>query len=261
MLKLVRDTWLIFVSALRVQLREPTWVFFGLFQPICYMLLFAPLLKNLAGVPGFPSGGAYNVFTPGLMMMMSIFGTGFAGFTVIGQLREGVIERLRVTPVSRLALMLGMISVSLLSLLVQTILLVVLGLLLGFRPDTAGLLLLLVLLLLSGLMMASCSYAVALLVKDEGSLAAAVNLVALPLLLLSGIMLPLSFAPDILQKIAKGQSVCLRGRWLAGAGRWAPGRCGSHAGLHHLWCAGGAGSILGDALHSQGGYVASPGAS
>ncbi len=203
MFKIARDTWLIFGSALRVALREPVWVFFGLFQPICYMLLFAPLLKNLANTPGFPSGGAYNVFTPGLMMMMSIFGTGFAGFTVIGQLREGVIERLRVTPVSRFAMMLGMISVSLLTLLVQTLLLAALGLLLGFRPDAAGLGLLLVLLVCSGLMMASCSYAVALLVKDEGSLAAAVNVVTLPLLLLSGIMLPLSFAPDLLQTIAK----------------------------------------------------------
>src|SRR5215470_2644455 len=147
MIKTLRDTWLIFVSALRVQLREPAWVFFGLFQPICYMLLFAPLLKNLVGMPGFPSGGAYNVFTPGLMMMMSIFGTGFAGFTVIGQLREGIIERMRVTPVSRFALMVGMISVSLLNLLVQTALLLALGLLLGFRPDVGGLVLLVLLVL------------------------------------------------------------------------------------------------------------------
>jgi ABC-2 type transport system permease protein len=202
--KLVRDSWLIFGSALRVMLRNPAWVFLGLFQPICYMLLFAPLLKNLAGVPGFPTGGAYNVFTPGLMMMMAIFGSGFAGFTVIGQLREGVIERLRVTPVNRLALMIGMISVNLLNLLVQTLLLVGVGMLLGFRPEVGGLALLVVLVLIGGLMMGSCSYAVALVVKNEGSLAAAVNLVALPLLLLSGIMLPISLAPDILQKIAKG---------------------------------------------------------
>ena len=203
MAKLIRDSWLIFGSALRVMLRNPAWVFFGLFQPVCYMLLFAPLLKNLVGIPGFPGGGAYNVFTPGLMMMMAIFGTGFAGFTVIGQLREGVIERLRVTPVNRLAMMIGMISVSLLNLLAQTALLLGIGLLLGFRPDVGGLLLLVALLLLGGLMMASCSYAVALLLKNESALAAAVNLVALPLLLLSGIMLPLSFAPDILQKIAR----------------------------------------------------------
>lgn len=203
MTKLIRDSWLIFGSALRVMLRNPAWVFFGLFQPVCYMLLFAPLLKNLVGTPGFPAGGAYNIFTPGLMIMMAIFGTGFAGFTVIGQLREGVIERLRVTPVNRLAMMIGMISVSLLNLLVQAVLLLGIGLLLGFRPDAGGLLLLLVLLLVGGLMMAACSYAIALVLKNEGSLAAAVNLVALPLLLLSGIMLPLSLAPDILQKIAK----------------------------------------------------------
>lgn len=201
--KLMRDSGLIFISALRTTLRNPAWVFLGLFQPVCYMLLFAPLLKNLVGVPGFPRGGAYNVFTPGLMMMMAIFGTGFAGFTVIGQLREGVIERLRVTPVNRLALMIGMISVSLLNLLAQTALLVIIGMLLGFRPNPGGLLLLVVLLLIGGLMMASCSYAVALALKNEGSLAAAVNLVALPLLLLSGIMLPLSFAPHILRDIAK----------------------------------------------------------
>lgn len=203
MLKIIRDSWLIFVSALRVMLRNPAWVFLGLGQPICYMLLFAPLLKNLVGVPGFPTGGAYNVFTPGVMMMMTIFGTGFAGLTIIGQLREGTIERLRVTPVNRLALMVGMISVSLLNLLVQTALLLGLGLLLGFRPDAGGLLLVVVLVLLGGLTMASCSNAVALALKNEGALAAAANLLALPLLLLSGSMLPLTFAPDILQKVAK----------------------------------------------------------
>src|SRR5215831_11643967 len=202
-MKLIRDTWLIFVSALRVTLRNPAWVVIGLFTPICYMLLFAPLLKNLVGMPGFPTGGAYNVFTPGLMMMMAIFGTGFAGFGVIARLREGVIERLRVTPVSRLAMMIGIIAVDLLNLLVQTGLLVGIGLLLGFRPDVGGLLLLLVLLVIGGLAMASCSYAVALVLKNESALAAAVNLVALPLLLLSGIMLPLSLAPDILKNIAK----------------------------------------------------------
>jgi ABC-2 type transport system permease protein len=202
-LKLLRDSRLIFVSALRLALRNPTWVFIGMFQPVCYMLLFAPLLKNLANMPGFPGGGTYNVFTPGLMIMMSIFGSGFAGFGMISRMREGVIERLRVTPVSRLALMIGTISVDLLNLLIQACLLVGVGALLGFRPDTGGLVLLLVLLLIIGSVMASCSYAIAIVLKNESSLAAMVNLFALPLLLLSGIMLPLSFAPDILQQIAK----------------------------------------------------------
>ncbi len=203
MTKVIRESWLIFGSALRVTLRNPAWVVIGLFMPICYMLLFAPLLKNLVGLPGFPAGGAYNLFTPGLMVMLAIYGTSFAGMAMIARLREGVIERWRVTPVSRLALMLGIVAVDLLNLLVQDVLLLGLGLLLGFQPDVSGLLLLLALLLLGGLMMASCSYAVALVLKNESSLSAMVNLVALPLLLLSGVMLPLSLAPAILQNIAK----------------------------------------------------------
>ena len=203
MLRLLRDSWLLFGSQLRVSLRNPVWLFIGLFQPICYMLLFAPLLKNLVGVPGFPRGGAYNVFTPGLMLMMAIFGTGFAGFSLIARLRAGVIERLRVTPINRLAMLLGLIGVDLLILLVQTALLIGIGLLLGFRPDGGGLALLLVLIVVAGLMMASLSYTIALQVRDEGALAATINLFTVPLLLLSGIMLPLTLAPDVLQNIAK----------------------------------------------------------
>ncbi len=203
MTSLIRDTRLMFASQFRVTSRNPVWLFIGLFQPICYMLLFAPLLTNLAGSPGFPSGNAYNVFTPGLMLLMAIFGAGFAGFNLIARLLSGVIERLRVTPISRLAIILGVLGVDLLTILVQSALLVGVGIMLGFRPDVVGVLILFGLVLLGSVLMACCSYSVALLVKDQGSLAAVVNTFALPLLLLSGIMLPLSLAPEVLRNIAK----------------------------------------------------------
>ncbi|HEX6544439.1 MAG TPA: ABC transporter permease [Ktedonobacterales bacterium] len=203
MAKLLRDSWLMFKSQLNVSRRNPVWVFIGMFQPVCYMLLFAPLLKNLVGVPGFPRGGAYNIFTPGLMVMMAIFGVGFAGFGIIGRLRSGFIERMRVTPVSRLAMILGTLGVDMCLFLIQIVLLVAVGLLLGFRPDPGGLALLALLLILAGVSMACFSYALALIFKDESGLAASVNLFVLPLMLLSGIMLPLTLAPDILQNVAK----------------------------------------------------------
>ena len=203
MAKVARDSWLIFGSCLRERLRNPVWAFVGSIQPICYMLLFAPLLKNLSGVPGFPSGGAYNVFTPGLMIMMAIVGSGFAGFGVIERLREGVIERLRVTPVSRLAIMLGSLTVDVLNLLVQTSLIVGVGLIMGFHPNVGGLMILLILVGISGLTMACCSYALGLLLRDEGALAGMVNLFVMPLMLLSGITLPLTLAPDTIRRIAK----------------------------------------------------------
>jgi ABC-2 type transport system permease protein len=203
MAKVFRDTRLLFAANLRTTLRNPVWVIVGLFQPICYLLLFAPLLANLAGVPGFPKGGAYSVFTPGLLIMMAIFSVSFAGFGLIAGLRAGVVERLRVTPVNRFALVLGLVARDVAVLLVQGALLLGLACALGLRPDLVGALLALALLVLVGLTMASASYGLALALKDENALASTVNLFALPLLLLSGITLPLSLAPEVLRRIAQ----------------------------------------------------------
>src|ERR1700738_3381968 len=88
-------------------LRNPVWVVIGVIQPIFYLLLFAPLLEGISHSPGFPQGGAYNVFVPGLLIQLGLFGASGVGFGLIAELRSGVIEPLRVTPVSRFAVLLG----------------------------------------------------------------------------------------------------------------------------------------------------------
>ncbi len=106
-MKLLRDTWLVFGRYLGLLLRNPAWVAIGVIQPVLYLVLFAPFLKSIASTRGFPPGGAYNVFVPGLLIQLGLFGAAGVGFSLIAELRYGVIERLRVTPVSRLALLLG----------------------------------------------------------------------------------------------------------------------------------------------------------
>ena len=44
---------------------------------------------------------------PGLLLQLAIFGAGFAGFGIIQELREGVVDRQRVTPAHRSALIMG----------------------------------------------------------------------------------------------------------------------------------------------------------
>jgi ABC-2 type transport system permease protein len=203
-MKFLRESWLLFVQReLPATLRNPIWVIIGLFQPLCYMLLFAPLLDGVSAAPGFPPGGVFTVFTPGMMIMMGIYGTIFNGYSLISELRGGIIERFRVTPVSRLALLLSKAVRDVLFLLLQTLLLVLISLPFGIHIDAAGLGLTLVLLFLIGLAMTSCSYALALGLKDENALASLINTLILPLTLLSGIMLPLTMAPAAIRNIAR----------------------------------------------------------
>jgi ABC-2 type transport system permease protein len=199
---LVRDSWVVFGRYMQIFLRNPVWVIIGVIQPIFYLVLFAPLLESLAKSPGFPPGGAYNVFVPGLLIQLGLFGASGVGFGLIAELRSGVIERLRVTPVSRFALLLGRTLRDILIMLVQALILILLALPFGLSIHPLGIVLMLGLLALLGLMMTPVSYAVALWLGSEDAFAPLIFTATLPLLLLSGVLLPLSFAPDWLRAIA-----------------------------------------------------------
>jgi ABC-2 type transport system permease protein len=199
-MKFVRDTSLIFQRQMHLLLRNPVWIFVGLFQPVMYLLLFAPLLKPALGVQ--TNAQAYEIFVPGLLVLLAIFGGLFQGFGLIAELRAGVIERSRVTPVSRLALLLGRTLRDVVNLLVQAVIITLLALVFDLRVFIGYLLLAYLMLALISLMTSALSYGIALVVKSEDALAPLMNTVAQPVLLLSGILLPLTHAPGWLQGIA-----------------------------------------------------------
>lgn len=201
-MKLMRDTWLLFSRSMTSSLRNPSLIISGLFQPICYILLFAPLLNGLTSMPGFPPNNGLSVFVPGILVLMAILSAAFVGFGMIADLRSGVIERLRVTPANRMALLLGSILRDVVFLLIQAGLLLLIAWPLGLTANLGGILLSLALLVLIGLFMAASSYGLALAVRNENTLAGMINTLALPILLLSGIMLPLGLAPDWMRTIA-----------------------------------------------------------
>ena len=201
-MKTLRDIWLVFLRYWGIFLRNPAWVAIGVLQPVLYLVLFAPLLKSISGVHGFPSGGAYNVFVPGLLIQLGMFGAAGVGFSLIAELRAGVVERFRVTPVSRLALLLGRALRDIVMILMQATILILLSLPFGLSIHFTGVLVMLALIALLGLLMASISYACALWLKSEDSFAPLIFTATLPLLLLSGVLLPLTLAPGWLRNIA-----------------------------------------------------------
>ena len=185
-------TWIIFRRQMRLALRNPAWVIIGLGQPVLYLCLFGPLLKPLASQLG--TTNAYTLFVPGLLIQLGLFGALFAGFGLVSEWREGVIEAERVTPASRTALLLGRVLRDLALLFVQGVLLIGLGFAFGMRGSIPGMFLGLILTLLLGGACSSASNALALTLKSEDALAPILNSIALPVLLLAGILLPISLA-------------------------------------------------------------------
>jgi ABC-2 type transport system permease protein len=205
----IHDTWFIFRRQMRLILRNPAFLTIGLLQPILYLVLFGPLLTNLPA--GSLSGGsgtggaanAYRFFVPGLLIQLALFGSTFVGFAIISDWRSGVIERYRVTPVSRVSILAGRVLRDVAMLIVQSIVLVLAGVVFGLRAPLPAVLMGFVYIVLVAIGLASVSYAVALLLKSEDSFAPLINSVIVPLVLLSGIMLPLTLGPGWLQGIAR----------------------------------------------------------
>ena len=196
----LRECTIVFRRQLRMNLRNPAWVLIGLMQPVLYLFLFGPLLKPVAAQFGYAN--SYTFFVPGLLVQLGIFGAFFAGFSLIGEWRDGVIEAERVTPASRTALLMGRLWRDVLQLFVQALILVGLGYLIGMEAPFWGAVLGIALTLLLGGACAASSNALALTTKSEDVMAPVINMVMMPVLLLSGILLPMTLGPQWLQKVA-----------------------------------------------------------
>jgi ABC-2 type transport system permease protein len=201
-MRTLRETNIIFRRAMRLSLRNPIWVILGLIQPILYLVMFGPLLENMTEVQGWPDGDAWSVFVPGLLVQLGIFGAAFVGFGLLHEMHAGVVERMRVTPASRLALLLGRVLRDVVVLFVQGLILILTALLFGLDAPLDGLIVGLIVVALLGAAFSSASYAAALILKSEDALAPLANGLAVPLLLLSGILLPMSLAPGWLETIS-----------------------------------------------------------
>lgn len=193
------QTGLFFRRKLFETLRQPVWIITGLTTPVLYLALFAPLLRSLAGGPAFPPGHVLDVFVPGIMVLIA-FGAGMgAGWPVIWELDSGVIERFRVTPSSRLALLLGTVLRDILMFAVPGVVVVAVAGAFGYHVHWGGLALLFALLALLTAACSATSSALGLKLKQIGSLAAVITGAQLPLTLLAGILLPLSLGPTWLR--------------------------------------------------------------
>lgn len=199
-MKLLRDTWIIFQRQMLIVVRTPIRLVIGFAQPISYLLLFAPLLKSALGASTYAE--AYRVYVPGLLVIMVLLGGAFTGFGLMAELASGVIERSRVTPVSRFALLLGRALSEVATLLAQALIITLVAIPFGMTVPIGDAVLAYVMLILMGIFAASVSYAAALKIRSPAALGPIINTISQPLALLSGVLLPLALAPGCLRAIA-----------------------------------------------------------
>jgi ABC-2 type transport system permease protein len=201
-LKIIKEIGLLTFRCIRTALRNPVFLFMGVGTPLIYLALFAPLLKTLASYGALGTGNVLTLFVPGMLPIIA-FSTGiFTGFGMIDEIRSGVLERFRVTPASRFSILSGPVLFDTCAALFQSLLFVLIALPFGFRANILGIFVLFILLALLTLTTSSFGNALGIIVKSEDRYAPIIHGINLPILLLSGTLLPMSLAPSWLKIIA-----------------------------------------------------------
>jgi ABC-2 type transport system permease protein len=201
-MKLARDVGLFYKRYWLQMLRNPIWLFVGFSTPILYLALFTPLLQHASRSLGVRSGSVLDFFLPGILSLLAFASGSAMGFGTIFELQDGVVERFRVTPASRFAILVGPILAGLVMMLGFDAVVVAVGVGFGFHVHWLGLLALAALLALLAGLMSAFSIATALSTKEINSFAAIINGLNLPLLLLAGVLLPISVGPTWMQVLA-----------------------------------------------------------
>jgi len=61
----------VFQRAFGQSIRTPTWLVVMLFQPLLFLYLFGPLLKN--SLRGVDTSEVFNLYIPGLMVQLALY--------------------------------------------------------------------------------------------------------------------------------------------------------------------------------------------
>ncbi|MFF2750048.1 ABC transporter permease [Kitasatospora sp. NPDC058048] len=199
-MKVLTDTRTAFARELKPELRQPVGLLFTMMLPFLLLALFAPLLSSSgpgAGAGGGPAGAGspWQWFVPGMLVLLGLSATAGAGASLLNEISSGAFERLLVTPLNRAAMLVGRTLKEVVVLLVQALLILLLLLPTDFRLHLPGALAGLVLLSVFGVGIGALSFTLALHSRRRQTLFYGVQqVVFFPLLLLSGVLLPITEA-------------------------------------------------------------------
>ncbi|WP_101652575.1 ABC transporter permease [Brevibacterium ihuae] len=196
----LRDTWIVMTRELRPVLRDPFSLVFSLVQPLVFLGLFGPLLAGSLGGEQGLGGNVWQWFVPAILVMTTLFGTATTGSNLLYEFQTGAHERMLVTPLSRPSLLVGRSLKEVLPLIGQALIVIVVMIPFGFRADVLGAALGLALLAVLGVGLGSLSYGLATAVRKQDWMFWVVHQTLIfPLMILSGMLLPLDSGPRWMQ--------------------------------------------------------------
>jgi ABC-2 type transport system permease protein len=119
--------------------RKPFLIFFSLFQPVVFLLLFTQLFSRFASVPDFPADNYLLFAVPGIILQNSFTSAFQSGTAFVEDLKSGFLAKMLVTQANRQAILIGRIAADSARVTVQSLIIFTIGYVMGAHPATGSL--------------------------------------------------------------------------------------------------------------------------
>jgi len=199
------DTWYLTGRKLHALVRQPMMLVMGVAQPAIWLFLFGGLFQKVIDIPGFAYHGSYLAYLiPGVVAMNAMSSNMWAGMAMIEEIDRGTLNRLLVTPASRLAIMNAAVVEQAVATTVQTLIIVALGYAGGARypGGVVGIVVLIVASILVGVLWGGLSNMTGMLLRSREAIIGVYTFFMLPLMFLSSAFIQPAFMPGWMQAIA-----------------------------------------------------------
>lgn len=203
-MKLLRDSWHLFVRDLRATLRMPVFVVISIVQPVVWLLLFGALFQVVGRLPEFGDRSFTQFLAPGVAIMSALFSASFSGMGLIRDMDRGVLDRVLATPASRGAVIGGRVLHAGATVVFQAAVILAVAWLAGVRPGggATGVAAVLLAAGMLGAAVGAGSNGLALLTGRQEVLLGVTNLTVLPLTFLSTMIMTRDLMPGWIRAAA-----------------------------------------------------------
>lgn len=131
-LLMLSDSWVLIHRSLRHIFRHMDQLLGLLIQPIMFMLLF----RYVFGGAIDTGGESYvNFLVAGILIQMAAFGATTTSWSIALDLQRGIIDRIKSLPIASTALIIGHVVADLVRNVISSVIMILVALLVGFRPE------------------------------------------------------------------------------------------------------------------------------
>src|SRR5881296_290460 len=197
------DSFHLFVRWMKKLVRNPILIFFSLFQPVIFLVLFTQLFSKFGQLLG--PGVSYTTFATAGIVLQNAFSSAFqSGTAVVDDIKSGFLAKMLATPVNRSAILFGRLLSDVFRVVAQTIIILVLAFALGVYPATGfiGYLLVIFTVAFFGLAWSGISLALGLKTKSAETVFGIAGALTFPLLFMSTALVSQGFMPSWMQTLS-----------------------------------------------------------